>query len=61
MTYQESTGHQDDNAAVAGGLGVEGGDLVAHLLEGQALCIYSLEYRRLYGREIGEGAQSTSQ
>lgn len=31
--YQESAGDQD-NDAVAGGLGVEGGQLVAHLLEG---------------------------
>ena len=35
-TYQESTGNQDDDV-LAGRLSVEGGELVAHLLEGQAL------------------------
>lgn len=38
MTYQESASNQDDDA-VSGGLGVESGQLVAHLLEGQALLI----------------------
>lgn len=37
MTHQKSTGNQDNDAALAGRLGVEGGDLVAHLLERQAL------------------------
>lgn len=37
-TYQESAGNQDDDA-VSGGLGIESGQLVAHLLEGQALFI----------------------
>lgn len=37
MTYQKTTGNQDDNTTLAGGLGVKGGDLVAHLLEGEAL------------------------
>lgn len=40
MTYQESTGNEDDDA-VARGLGVESSELVAHLLEGQALLIRS--------------------
>jgi hypothetical protein len=35
--YQESTGNKDNDAAFAGGLSVEGGDLVTDLLEGKAL------------------------
>ena len=41
MTHQESTGDQDDDA-IAGGLGVEGGQLVAHLLEWQALLVETM-------------------
>lgn len=37
FTHQKGTGHQDDDAAIAGGLGIKGRDLVADLLEGQAL------------------------
>lgn len=40
MTYQESARNQDDDA-VSGGLSVQGGELVAHLLEGQALLVWS--------------------
>jgi hypothetical protein len=36
-TYKESTGGQDDDTVVAGRLGIEGGELVTDLLEGQAL------------------------
>ena len=39
MTYQESAGDQDDNATLARGLGIQCRDLVADLLEGQALLI----------------------
>jgi hypothetical protein len=38
-TYNKTTGNQDSNASLAGGLGVQGGNLVAHLLEGKALLI----------------------
>lgn len=38
VTYQQSTGDQDKNAAVlAGRLGIQGGDLVSDLLEGKVL------------------------
>lgn len=37
MTHQESTGHQNDDAALAGRLSIEGSDLVTDLLERQAL------------------------
>lgn len=40
MTYQESTGNEDDDA-VTRGLGIERSELVAHLLEGQTLLIRS--------------------
>lgn len=36
FTYKEGTGHQDNNATT-GGLGIEGCDLVADLLERQTL------------------------
>lgn len=37
MTYKKTTGNQDNDASLVGGLGVKGGNLVAHLLEGEAL------------------------
>lgn len=40
MTYQESTGNEDDDA-VTRGLGIKSSKLVAHLLEGQTLLIRS--------------------
>lgn len=36
-TYQEGTGNQHNNAISAGGLGIEGSNLVLNLLEGQSL------------------------
>lgn len=39
MTYKKTTGNQDNDASLAGGLGIKGGNLVAHLLEGKALLI----------------------
>lgn len=41
MAYQESASDQNDDA-VAGRLGVKGGQLVAHLLEGQALLVETI-------------------
>lgn len=38
-SYQERTGHHDDDATVGRRLGIEGGDIVSNLLEGQALRI----------------------
>jgi len=37
LTYNESTGNQDNDATLTGGLGIKGGNLVAHLLEGEGL------------------------
>lgn len=36
-TYKKLASDEDDNAAIGGGLGVEGGDLVLDLLEGEGL------------------------
>lgn len=35
LINNESTGNQDNDATLAGGLGIKGGNLVAHLLEGK--------------------------
>lgn len=36
-TYEKGTGNKHDNAVLAGGLGVEGGNLVLDLLERERL------------------------
>ncbi len=36
-TYRKLPGHQDDDAAVGGGLRIEGADVVLDLLEGEVL------------------------
>ena len=37
QTYEKGTGHEDDDTTLAGGLSVEGSDLVLDLLEGKTL------------------------
>lgn len=37
LTYEKGTGHKDNNTTLAGGLSVEGSDLVLDLLEGKRL------------------------